>query len=384
MERRIEMKIIAMIPARMGSQRIPKKNIRLLNGVPLISYIIRAAKEAGCFDDIYVNSESDILGQIAEEEGVKFYKRPEHLSANSATNDEFAEDFIKNVECDILIQLLPTSPFLSHSEILRFVTTMIGTESDTLVSVLNQQIECVYNGQPINFDQKEISPPSQDLTPVQPYACGIMGWRSENYLNNMEKYGCAYHGGDGKIGFYTLSGFSTVDVDNEEDFQLAEVVARMLSDEQRAPQYYGEQHSEVDVPSILVRDGVENNNLAQSNEPIINIVDIRASFNSKKSWSHRVVNTENNSATLIHQQPGQGNRRHYHPDWNEWWYIVDGEWEWEIDGETKKIKKDDVVFIPKGVVHKITATGDKPAIRLAVSREDVAHVYPDGEHVNER
>ena len=95
------MKIVAMIPARMGSQRIPKKNIRLLNGLPLISYIIRAAKEAGCFDDIYVNSEADLLGQIAEEEGVKFYKRPEHLSTNSATNDEFAEDFIKNVGISI-------------------------------------------------------------------------------------------------------------------------------------------------------------------------------------------------------------------------------------------------------------------------------------------
>jgi quercetin dioxygenase-like cupin family protein len=113
------------------------------------------------------------------------------------------------------------------------------------------------------------------------------------------------------------------------------------------------------------------------------VKEIRKSFSKKESWSHRVVNTENNSATLIHQQPGEGNRRHYHPDWNEWWYIVDGEWEWEIDGETKMIKKDDVVFIPKGVVHKITAVGDKPAIRLAVSREDVAHVYPDGDHVNE-
>ena len=65
-------KTIAMIPARMGSKRVPKKNIRLLNGTPLISYIIRAAKESGCFDEIYVNSESDILGQIAKSEGVKF------------------------------------------------------------------------------------------------------------------------------------------------------------------------------------------------------------------------------------------------------------------------------------------------------------------------
>ena len=113
-----------------------------------------------------------------------------------------------------------------------------------------------------------------------------------------------------------------------------------------------------------------------------NVNDIRSSFSVSDSWSHRVVNTESNSATVIHQQPGEGNRRHYHPDWNEWWYIIDGEWIWEIDGEKKLIKKDDIVFIPKGMPHRIEATGTKPAIRLAVSREDVVHVYPDGDSTN--
>mgnify|MGYP001273896647 CR=1 FL=1 len=89
-------KIVAMIPARMGSTRIPKKNIRLLNGIPMISYIIRAAKNANCFDEIYVNSESKILGQIAVEEGVKFYERPSHLSSDNATNDDFTKDFMQN------------------------------------------------------------------------------------------------------------------------------------------------------------------------------------------------------------------------------------------------------------------------------------------------
>ena len=378
------MKTVAMIPARFGSKRIPKKNIRLLNGTPLISYIIRAAKEADCFDEIYVNSESEIIGKIAEEEGVKFYKRPKKLSTDAATNDQFTNDFLNNVECEVVIQLLPTSPFITAEEIKDFTKTIIDTKADTLISVSNQQIECVYQGRPINFDQKKISPPSQDLYPVQAYACGLMGWRKSNYIENMEKYDCGYHGGDGNIGCYVLDGLSTIDVDNEQDFQIAEHVALALSSGAYEPQYYGAHHSEVDVPSILARDGVENNNLSESNEAIVNVKDIRASFDETKSWSHRVVNTENNSATLIHQQPGEGNRRHYHPDWNEWWYIVDGEWEWEIDGETKTIKKDDVVFIPKGVTHKITAAGDRPAIRLAVSREDVAHVYPDGEHTNEK
>ena len=102
------MKIVAMIPARLGSKRIPKKNIRLLNGIPLISYIIRAVKESQCFDEIYVNTESDLIGEIALSEGVKFYKRSSHLSTDSATNDDFSLDFMENVECDVMVQVLAT------------------------------------------------------------------------------------------------------------------------------------------------------------------------------------------------------------------------------------------------------------------------------------
>jgi quercetin dioxygenase-like cupin family protein len=88
-----------------------------------------------------------------------------------------------------------------------------------------------------------------------------------------------------------------------------------------------------------------------------------------------MVDTENNSATLISQMPGEGNRMHYHDNWNEWWYILDGEWEWIVEGKEIIVKKGDLVFIEKGKRHKITAIGEVPAIRLAVSRADVNHIY---------
>ena len=81
--------------------------------------------------------------------------------------------------------------------------------------------------------------------------------------------------------------------------------------------------------------------------------------------------------TIISQLPGEGNRLHYHPTWNEWWYIVDGEWEWEIEGQKRTVMRGDIVFMRKNRRHKITAVGDRPAIRMAVSRSDVLHVYPE-------
>jgi len=377
-------KIVAMIPARMGSKRIPKKNIRLLNGKPLIQYAIDAVKEADCFDEIWVNSDGDIIEKIALESGVKFYKRPDYYASDEASNDEFTEDFFKNVDADIVIQILPTSPFISPSEIKDFVLKFVYDGLDTLISMIDIQIEAVYKKTPINFNQKKITPPSQTLEPIKAYGCSLMGWRRENYMKNILKYGAAYHGGDGKIDFFTLKGLSTIDIDNEEEFQLAEFVARSLSKNKNfVKRYYGEEHSEVDVPQILSNDGVRKSSYNLANQKIVNMQDILRKNDENSSWCHRVINSENNSATLIAQMPGEGNRRHYHPDWNEWWFIVKGEWEWEIDGKVYIVKKDDFVFIPKGVNHKITGAGNGQSIRLAISRDDVVHTYPDGEFKND-
>ena len=95
------------------------------------------------------------------------------------------------------------------------------------------------------------------------------------------------------------------------------------------------------------KDGVVNNEFNQENLSVSNIDDIISKNDNKISWSHRLINTENNSATLISQIPGEGNRRHYHPNWNEWWYIIKGQWLWEIEGEEFLINEGDVVFIEK-------------------------------------
>jgi len=133
---------------------------------------------------------------------------------------------------------------------------------------------------------------------------------------------------------------------------------------------------EADVPSILEKDGVVNNELFSANQRVINLATILDN-SPDPSWSYRVIDTDSNSATLICQNPGEGNRRHYHSDWNEWWYIVKGVWEWEVEGEVMHVTKGDFVLIEKGKKHRITAVGDSPAIRLAISRADVGHIYDD-------
>ena len=77
---------IAMIPARMGSQRLAKKNLRKLAGISLIVRAIRKCIDAKCFDEIWVNSEHDDFGAIADWKDVYFHNRSQSLGNNQSTS----------------------------------------------------------------------------------------------------------------------------------------------------------------------------------------------------------------------------------------------------------------------------------------------------------
>ena len=86
------MKIVGMIPARMGSTRVKNKNLRLINNKPLIQYIIDSASKSKLLNDLYVNSESTIFKEISDKSGINFYTNYE--IGNTISFEEFNfEDF---------------------------------------------------------------------------------------------------------------------------------------------------------------------------------------------------------------------------------------------------------------------------------------------------
>lgn len=131
-----------------------------------------------------------------------------------------------------------------------------------------------------------------------------------------------------------------------------------------------------DVNSVLVKDGVDIIDLETfENQTCVSIDEVSAKYGDK-SWAARTVYNERFGGVLIRQFPGQGNRLHYHPDADECWVILEGEWEWFIEGEgTRSVKKNDIVLVKKNIKHKITCIGDQPGIRFAITKPDVNHVY---------
>ena len=96
------------------------------------------------------------------------------------------------------------------------------------------------------------------------------------------------------------------------------------------------------------------------------------------SWAARVSHNDTFQGVFLQQHPGEGNRKHYHPDAWENWIIMDGEWEWWIEGQgTKKVKTGDCVIVPPKTWHKITCVGDKPGVRYAMTKPDVVHIFED-------
>jgi len=229
-----------MVPARLNSKRVKKKNLRLINDKPLISYVLEKLVNCDVFDDIYLNSESLEFSQIAEDHSVKFYQRPEDLSSDNATNDQFTLDFMEKIPGDILVQVLPTSPLISIEEISDFVNLLKSGKHDTLISVEHKQIACLFEGKEINFDKLAPNPPSQTMVPVQAYATVLMGWQYDKFKEDMRRFGSGYHGGNGPTGYFELRGLSTLDIDREEDFRLVEriILSQQIQGDPEV-KYYG-------------------------------------------------------------------------------------------------------------------------------------------------
>lgn len=205
----------------MGSQRLKRKNLREINGVPLITLAIRKCRQAECFDEVWVNSEADVFGEIAKAEGVYFHKRPTKLSDNQATSEDFVFEFMQAHTSDYLFQVHTIAPLLTVDEMRAFVRAMLEGDYDVLLSVVSEQIECVMDGKPLNFsiDRKTNS---QELIPIQRLTWSITGWLVATFIQARGAGKCATYAG--KIGYHSLSRISGHVIKTEADLRLAQAM----------------------------------------------------------------------------------------------------------------------------------------------------------------
>ncbi len=217
-------KIIAMIPARKGSTRLKIKNLALLRGKPLIAYAIDAAKSSGVFDKIVLNSDYGVFAKIARHYGVDFYLRPEELGSSTTKSDSVVYDFMLKYPSDIVAWVNPTSPLQTGKEIREVISYFLEKRLDTLITVKNEQVHCIYDGKPVNFKMCEVFAQTQDLKPVQPFVYSIMMWRTKTFIKEFDRNGYALF--CGKVGYYPVSKETSIIIKTKEDLMLAEYVLK--------------------------------------------------------------------------------------------------------------------------------------------------------------
>ena len=132
--------------------------------------------------------------------------------------------------------------------------------------------------------------------------------------------------------------------------------------------------AEYDVNEILKKDGFDDIDLGNGNSiEFSKLDDLIEEKSNNNSWAKRIIDTSNSGffqiATYVSQKKGSGNRKHYHPDTDEWWVVLKGTIEFEIGDNCKKhiAETGDVVFCKKGTWHKIITISDDPAVRLSIA-----------------
>lgn len=137
-------KVLAIIPARAGSKRVPNKNLKSLAGIPLIGHTISAAKESQLFNRIIVSTDSIEIQEIAKRFGAEApFVRPKELATDDARGIDVILHCVKYIEelsgeqpsFDYLMVLQPTSPLRTAGDILAAYQLCLERNADAVVSV---------------------------------------------------------------------------------------------------------------------------------------------------------------------------------------------------------------------------------------------------------
>ena len=132
-----EKTFLAIIPARGGSKRLPRKNVLPLGDKPLIAWSIEAAKESKYIDEIVVSSDDNTILDIADQYNIKKIKRSAELSNDNATTIDVITNTIKTCKrnFDYIILLQPTSPLRNAKHIDDAIELLKEKNADAIISV---------------------------------------------------------------------------------------------------------------------------------------------------------------------------------------------------------------------------------------------------------
>lgn len=227
-------KVLAIIPARGGSKRLPGKNILPLAGKPLIAWTIESAINSGLFDKVIVNTDDNEIADIALEYGAEIpFFRPKELAEDTSSSIDVLVHTIQwykanNIEFTHIALLQPTSPLRTSKDIVNAWDLMLKTQTESVISVceVEHPIQWTYN---------------LDTRGIMSSIFEDNDKRSQDYKKNYRLNGAIYIANidlllehrkvltsDNSVG-YLMSREASVDIDEQLDFKFAEFIVKTAS-----------------------------------------------------------------------------------------------------------------------------------------------------------
>ena len=217
---------LAIIPARGGSKRLPRKNVLELCGKPLIAWSIEAGLKSKYIDKLIVTSDDEDILSISEKYGSDIIKRPEELSNDTATTFDALKHTIDNLEkYDYIVLLQPTSPLRNEKYLDEAIELLEQKNADAVISVCEMDHSPLWSntlpedGCMKSFLKEEVlNKRSQDLDKYFRLNGAIYVCKIDKFLEN--------------IGFflkeniyaYKMDKKNSIDIDDEFDFLMTEYI----------------------------------------------------------------------------------------------------------------------------------------------------------------
>ena len=223
-------KFLAIVPARGGSKRLPKKNVLLLNNKPLIAYSIEAGLSSKYKDTLVVSSDNEEILNLSKDFGSRTIVRPDYLASDTATTFDAIKHTLQTFDdYDYLVLLQPTSPLRTQKHIDEAIELLGEKNADAIVSVSEMEHSPLWsNTLPddkslFGFLADEIKDKrSQDLEKYFRINGAIYICRIDRFLKDETFFF------EDNIFAYEMSRNSSIDIDEEIDFRLAEVMMSYL------------------------------------------------------------------------------------------------------------------------------------------------------------
>ncbi|HAU1322139.1 TPA: acylneuraminate cytidylyltransferase family protein [Legionella pneumophila] len=218
--------ILAIIPARGGSKRLPRKNILNLRGKPLLVHTILAARHCDLITDVVVSTEDDLICEIALDAGVSVINRPLELAGDKVSNEFVVKHVIEtfsetNYFPDYIVLLQPTSPLRTDFHLQQCLAQFLASEMKSVMSVCKVEH---HPGKCVRIKDNEVLPftciedverRTQDLEEVYRQNGAIYALKTTDFLEQLKFYQTPCLP-------YVMSMEDSIDVDNKLDLQFCE------------------------------------------------------------------------------------------------------------------------------------------------------------------